>query len=171
MKKLRVPLSNPAALRAGDEAVLSGTVYSARDQAHKRLVALLDAGRPLPVDLGGQVIYYTGPAPAPPGRVIGSAGPTTSGRMDAYTPRLLDAGLAGMIGKGYRSPAVVESMRRNGAVYFYAYGGCGALYAQCIRAARVIAFAELGPEALSRLEVEEFPVIVAIDAAGNSILA
>ncbi len=157
-------------LRAGDLVRLSGVIWTGRDAAHKRLVARLDAGEALPVDLRDQVIYFVGPCPAPPGRPIGSAGPTTSGRMDAYSPRLIaECGLRGMIGKGDRSPAVVEAMRRYGAVYFAATGGAGALIAGSIVKCELVAFPELGPEAMYRLEVRDFPLVVAIDAAGNSL--
>lgn len=157
-------------LRAGDLVRLSGVIWTGRDAAHKRLVARLDAGEALPVDLRDQVIYFVGPCPAPPGRPIGSAGPTTSGRMDAYSPRLIaECGLRGMIGKGDRSQAVVEAMRRYGAVYFAATGGAGALIAGSIAKCELVAFPELGPEAMYRLEVRDFPLVVAIDAAGNSL--
>lgn len=169
---LETPLTEEKArsLRAGDQVKLSGVIYTARDAAHKRLVALLDAGKPLPVELKDQVIYFAGPCPAPPGRVIGSAGPTTSGRMDAYSPRLLhDCALRGMIGKGERSAAVAEAMKQCGAVYFAATGGAGALIARCIEEAEVIAFEDLGPEALRRLKVKDFPLIVAMDAHGGNL--
>ena len=168
-KRITLPLQNAAELQAGEEVFLCGELFGARDQAHKRMLALMQSGRELPFKLAGAVIYYFGPAPTPPGKVIGSAGPTTAGRMDAFTPALLDAGLKGMIGKGNRSAHVVEAMRRNAAVYFYASGGCGALYAQCIKQAEPIAFADLGPEAVFRLVVEDFPVIVAIDSQGRSV--
>ena len=159
-----------AKLRAGDTVLLSGVVYTARDQAHKRMLEALDKGEPLPFPREGSAIYYGGPTPERPGEGIGSAGPTTSGRMDAYSPRLIaDCGLRGMIGKGNRSAAVVEAMKRYGAVYFAATGGAGALIARCIRACSVVAFPELGPEAIYRLEVENLPLVVAIDAAGNSL--
>lgn len=158
------------ALRCGDRVRLSGIIWTGRDAAHRRLVTLLDEGRALPVDLNGQALYFVGPCPAPPGRVIGSAGPTTSGRMDAYSPRLIaECGLRAMIGKGNRSAAVVEAMKRYGAVYFAATGGAGALIARCIRQCSVVAFPELGPEAIYRLEVEDLPLVVAIDADGNSL--
>ncbi|MDR3050899.1 MAG: FumA C-terminus/TtdB family hydratase beta subunit [Oscillospiraceae bacterium] len=160
-----------APLRAGDAVLLSGSVLTARDAAHKRLCALLDAGQPLPVDLAGQGIYYTGPCPPMPGQVIGACGPTTSGRMDAYAPRLLQQGLLCMIGKGQRSPAVIEAMRACGAVYLAATGGAGALLAGCVRACRVLAFPELGTEAIHLLRVENFPLIVAIDSLGNDLYA
>lgn len=157
-------------LRAGDQVQLSGVIYTARDAAHKRLIELLDAGKPLPVELRDQIIYFVGPCPAPPGRAIGSAGPTTSGRMDAYSPRLIaECGLRGMIGKGERSPAVIAAMKQYGAIYFAATGGAGALIARCIKKAEVLAFPDLGPEAIHRLEVESLPVIVAIDSEGNNL--
>ncbi len=158
-----------ADLRAGDSVLLSGTILTARDAAHKRLCALLDAGQPLPVDLHGQAIYYAGPCPPPPGAVIGSCGPTTSGRMDAYAPRLLAQGLLCMIGKGGRDAAVIEAMRACGAVYLAATGGAGALIARCVRQSRVLAFEDLGTEAIRALEVEDFPLIVAIDSEGNDL--
>lgn len=157
------------ALRAGDSVLLSGTILTGRDAAHKRLIALLDEGKPLPVDLADQAIYYAGPCPPKPGDVIGSCGPTTSGRMDAYAPRLLDLGLAAMIGKGFRRPQVVEAIKRNGAVYFAATGGAGALIAQCVKEARVLAFEDLGTEAVRALSVENLPLIVAIDSEGTDL--
>lgn len=169
---LNTPLTEAAAreLRAGDHVFLNGVVWTGRDAAHKRLTALLDEHAPLPVDLRDQVIYFVGPCPAPPDRPIGSAGPTTSGRMDAYSPRLIaECGLRGMIGKGGRSPAVVEAMKRHGAVYFAATGGAGALIARCIKRCETVAFPELGPEAVYKLTVEEFPLLVAIDSAGTSL--
>lgn len=157
-------------LRAGDTVEISGTIYTGRDAAHKRLVALLDAGEKLPVDLDGQAIYFVGPCPAPPGRPIGSAGPTTSGRMDAYSPRLIaECGLRGMIGKGDRNDAVKAAMKEFGCVYFAATGGAGALIAKSIVKAEVVAFADLGPEAIYKLELENLPLVVAIDAGGNSL--
>ena len=168
-RRIRAPFDDATArsLRAGERVLISGVLLAARDAAHKRLVALLEAGAPLPVDLDGQVVYYVGPSPARPGRVIGSAGPTTAGRMDAYTPRLLDAGLRGMIGKGYRSPRVVDAMVPHGAPYLAAIGGAGALIARSIRSYTVLAWPELGPEALAAMEVEDFPAIVVIDSMGN----
>ena len=154
-------------LQPGDEVLLSGTMLAGRDQVHKRFYELLEAGKPLPVDIRGETIFYMGPAPAPEGAVIGSCGPTTSARMDPFTPRLLAAGLRGMIGKGPRSSSVREAVRETGSIYFYAYGGCGALYAGRIVAARPIAFPELGPEALLALTVTDFPVLVAMDCRGN----
>ena len=157
-------------LRAGQRVLLSGTVYTSRDAAHKRITELLDRGEPLPYDLQGAAIYYAGPTPAPDGLPIGSCGPTTSGRMDPYTPRFLDLGLKCMIGKGKRSPEVVEAMKRNGAVYLCAIGGAGALAAQCIEKAEVIAFEDLGCESVKRLTLRDFPLLVAIDSTGESIL-
>ena len=157
-------------LHAGDRILLSGNIWTGRDAAHKRLCALLDEGKELPVDLNGQLIYFVGPCPAPPGFAIGSAGPTTSGRMDAYSPRLIEVcGLAGMIGKGGRSQAVIDAMQRGPAVYFAATGGAGALISKCIKKADVAAFDDLGPEAIFRLEVEDLPLVVAIDSHGKSL--
>ncbi len=172
MKKLTTPLDEKTVreLKAGDQILLSGVIWTGRDQAHKRLVALLDEGKELPVDLQDQAIYFVGPCPARPGEPIGSAGPTTSGRMDAYSPRLIkDCKLRGMIGKGGRSDAVVDAMKEYGAVYFAAAGGAGALIAQSIKKAEVIAFPDLGPEAIHRLEVEDLPLVVAIDSNGNDL--
>lgn len=168
---ITVPLSRDAArmLRAGDSCLLSGVIYTARDAAHKRLCELIDAGKPLPIDLGDSVIYFVGPTPARPGQVIGSAGPTTSYRMDAYSPKLLALGQTGMIGKGKRGPEVIDAMKRHGAVYFGAIGGCGALLAKCIKKCEVVAYEDLGAEAIHRLEVEDFPVIVVIDSLGNNL--
>lgn len=156
-------------LRAGDSVLLSGVLYTGRDAAHKRLAAMLEAGEPLPFDLRNQVIYYAGPCPAKPGDPIGSCGPTTSYRMDVYAPALCDRGLIGMIGKGQRSRAVCDAIRRNGGVYFAATGGAGALIAACVRSARVIAFEDLGTEAIRELTVENLPLIVAIDAHGGNL--
>ncbi|MGI9861101.1 Fe-S-containing hydro-lyase [Moorella naiadis] len=172
IKHIRTPLADAdvAALRAGDRVLVGGVVYAARDSAHKRLIELLDRGEALPVDLRGQVIYYVGPAPATPGRVIGSAGPTTSSRMDPYTPRLIAAtGLKGMIGKGYRSPEVKKALVDHKAVYFAAVGGSGALIARCIKRAEVIAYPDLGPEALRLMEVEDLPVTVINDCYGGDL--
>lgn len=163
-------LETVRSLKAGDRIRLSGVIWTGRDAAHKRLVARLDAGEPLPMPLEGEIIYFVGPCPAPPGRPIGSAGPTTSGRMDAYSPRLIrECGLRGMIGKGNRSAAVVEAMKQSGAVYFAATGGAGALIARCVRKCDLVAFPELGPEAIYRLEVENLPLVVAIDSNGGSL--
>ena len=172
IKKLTTPLTAAEArtLKAGDEILLTGILWTGRDAAHKKLVALLEAGAELPVDLKDQIIYFVGPCPAPPGRPIGSAGPTTSGRMDAYSPTLIaQCGLTGMIGKGGRSAAVVDAMKQYGAVYFGATGGAGALIAKKIKSCEVIAFPELGTEAIHKLYVEDFPLVVAIDAEGNSL--
>lgn len=159
-----------APLRAGDCLMLTGTIYTGRDKAHQRLCQLLDAGQPLPLDLEGQIIYFAGPTPAKPGAVVGSIGPTTAGRMDAFSPQLLQqAHLAGMIGKGPRNEAVLSAMAETGALYFAAVGGAGALIGRCIRSAEVVAFADLGTEAIRRLEVERFPLIVAADAYGGNI--
>ncbi len=157
------------ALRAGDRVRLSGTIYTARDAAHKRMVEALREGRKIPIPLQDAVIYYVGPTPAPPGRPIGAAGPTTSYRMDAYAPTLLDLGQSGMIGKGMRSGEVIEAMKRNGAVYFAAIGGAGALISRCIKEAEVIAYEDLGAEAVRRLTVKDMPLIVAIDSLGNNL--
>ena len=156
-------------LRAGDRVVLSGTIYTARDAAHKRLFALLDRGEELPFPLKGAVIYYAGPTPAPEDLPIGSCGPTTSGRMDPYTPRFLDLGLKCMIGKGQRSKPVVEAIQRNGGVYLCAVGGAGALAAKSVKSLEVIAFEDLGCESVKRLEIENFPLLVAIDCHGGNL--
>ena len=154
-------------LEAGDRAFLSGTIYTARDAAHKRLFALLDAGEPLPFEIPGAVIYYAGPTPGQQGMAVGACGPTTSGRMDGFAPRLLDLGLTAMIGKGERNAAVKEAIARNGACYFAAVGGAGALIAKCIDTAEVIAFEDLGCESIKR--ITDLPLIVAIDAAGRDL--
>ena len=156
-------------LRAGDSVLLSGTIYTGRDAAHKRLCAQVEKGEALPFDLRNQVIYYAGPCPAKPGDAIGSCGPTTSYRMDAYAPMLCDLGLIGMIGKGQRSAEVVRAIQRNGGVYFAATGGAGALIAGSVRSARVIAYDDLGAEAIRELQVENLPLIVAIDAHGGNL--
>lgn len=171
--KLNTPLDDSVILqlRAGDSVLLSGVIYTGRDAAHERLYELLRKGEPLPVDLRGQVIYYAGPAPAKPGQVIGSAGPTTSGRMDTCTPALLEQGLKGMIGKGTRTPEVLEALKRHKAVYFGATGGAGALLARHIVKAEIIAYEDLGPEAIHRLEVEDFPLIVINDCHGGDLYA
>ena len=170
-KIIQLPLTEQdiSELRAGDTVLLNGPLLSGRDAAHKRLVAALDAKEPLPVELKGQTIYYVGPCPTPPGRVIGSAGPTTSGRMDSYTPKLLEIGLKGMVGKGQRSREVIEAMVRRRAVYFATVGGAAALIARSIVKAEVLAYPDLGPEAIYRFEVKDFPAIVAIDALGNDL--
>lgn len=156
-------------LKIGDRVLINGVIYSARDAAHRRLVELIKEGKPLPFDLKGQVIYYMGPSPAPPGRPIGAAGPTTSYRMDPYAPVLIAHGLKGMIGKGARNAEVKEAMKKYGAVYFAAIGGAGALMSQSIISAEVIAYPELGPEAIRRLEVKNFPVVVATDYYGGDL--
>lgn len=159
-----------ASLQAGQRVLLSGTVYTSRDAAHRRIMEQLARGEEPPFDLQGATIYYAGPTPAPKGLPIGSCGPTTSGRMDPYTPELLNRGVKCTIGKGKRSAEVVEAMKRNGAVYLCAIGGAGALAAKCITKAEVIAFEDLGCESVKRLEIQDFPLIVAIDSRGDSIL-
>ena len=156
-------------LRAGDQVSISGVIYTARDAAHKRLIEALEGGEGLPFDIRGQTLYYMGPSPAKPGQVIGAAGPTTSGRMDAYSPRLIAAGLKGMIGKGSRSQEVKEAIKKHKAVYFAAIGGAGALIARAIKKAEVVAYEDLGAEAILRLEVENFPAIVVNDAQGGDL--
>ncbi len=170
--KLETPLTEAEVreLKAGDNVLLSGTIYTGRDAAHARLVEAVEAEKELPMDLDGQVIYYVGPAPAKPGQVIGSAGPTTSYRMDPFAPTLIrEQGLRGMIGKGDRSDEVVEAMKEEGAVYLAAIGGAAALIAQRIKEAEVIAYDDLGTEAVRRLKVEDLPLIVAIDSDGTSL--
>lgn len=169
--RLKTPVSREelAKLRAGDMVYLSGEIYTARDAAHKRMTECLDRGEPLPFEIRDSVIYYVGPTPEPPGRVIGSAGPTTSGRMDAYSPRLLDLGQKIMIGKGMRSREVIEAMVRNGAVYLAAMGGAGAVMSACVKSARVVCWEDLGCEAVRRLEVENFPLTVILDAHGGDL--
>jgi fumarate hydratase subunit beta len=171
MKKINTPLEKRqiASLKAGEEILLSGTIYTARDQAHKRLVEAIKRRQKLPIKLKGAVIYYCGPTKTPPAKVIGSCGPTTSARMDAFTPALLQAGLKGMIGKGARSQEVVREVKRSKAVYFLAYAGCGALLSKYVASARPIAYKDLGPEAIYRLEVKELPLVVAIDSRGRNI--
>jgi fumarate hydratase subunit beta len=157
-------------LNAGDEVLLNGTIFTARDAAHKRLIALIDKSENLPLDLRDQILYYTGPTPPKPGSVIGSAGPTTSSRMDSYTPKLIEAtGLRGMIGKGNRSQAVVDAMILHGCIYFAAIGGAGALLSKCIKKSEIVCYEDLGPEAIYKLDVENFPVIVAIDCRGKNL--
>jgi fumarate hydratase subunit beta len=167
--KLPLTEENVRGLKAGDRVFLSGVLYTGRDDAHMHLVKMIKNGETLPVDLKDQCIYYVGPCPAKPGQAIGSAGPTTSGRMDSMAPLLMDHGLRGMIGKGLRSAEVIESMKKNCAVYFAAIGGAGALLAKSVTKADVVAFPELGPEAIYRLEVENFPVTVVIDCEGNDL--
>jgi fumarate hydratase subunit beta len=169
--RLETPLSNEDVerLKIGDRVLLSGVVYTGRDVAHKRLFDLLKEGKDLPFSVKGQVIYYVGPTPSKPGQIFGSAGPTTSYRMDAYSPSLIERGLKGMIGKGMRSDAVKEAMKKYKAVYFAATGGAGALLAKRIKKARVVAYEDLGPEAIRMLEVEEFPVIVVNDVRGDDL--
>ncbi len=156
-------------LKAGDSVLITGAIYTARDAAHKRLVELLEQGKQLPVDMKDSIIYYVGPTPEKPGHVIGSAGPTTSYRMDAYATKLLDIGLKGMIGKGSRSSAVIDSMKKNGAVYFAAIGGAAALMGKTIKKAEIVAYEDLGAEAIRRLEVVDLPVVVVIDSEGNNL--
>ncbi len=156
-------------LKAGDSCLISGFIYTARDAAHKRLCELVAEGKELPFDVKDSVIYFVGPTPAKPGQAIGSAGPTTSYRMDAYSPTLIAQGQTGMIGKGKRGPEVIAAMKEHGAVYFGAIGGCGALLNKCIKRAEIVAYEDLGAEAIRRLEVEDFPVIVIIDSEGNNL--
>jgi fumarate hydratase subunit beta len=169
--KLKTPLTDEDVekLKIGDKVLLTGVIYTGRDAAHKRLYDLVLAGKELPVDIRGQVIYYVGPAPAKPGKPIGSAGPTTSYRMDAFAPKLMELGLKGMIGKGNRGAEVVEAMKTHKAVYFGATGGAGALLARSIKKAEVVAWEDLGPEAIQRMEVEDFPVVVINDTKGNDL--
>lgn len=155
-------------LKAGDSVLITGTIWSARDAAHKVMTEALARGEKLPIDWNNQIVYYLGPTPAKPGDPIGSAGPTTSGRMDAYTPTMLDQGIKGMIGKGSRQPEVMESMKKHGVTYFAAVGGAAALIAKSVKAYEVVAYEELGPEALAKLTVEDFPCIVVIDSEGNN---
>ena len=170
-KRITLPLTDEIinSLHAGDMVYLTGTVYSARDAAHKRMIEALERGDGLPFDIRNSTIYYLGPTPAREGQVIGSAGPTTSSRMDKYAPALLDLGLKGMIGKGKRSQAVIDAMKRNNAVYFSAIGGAGALLSKQIKESTVIAYDDLGTEAIRKMYVEDFPVIVVIDSQGNNL--
>ncbi len=167
--RITTPLDEAAArsLKAGDSVRITGTIFTARDAAHKRMVEALERGENLPVDLHDQIIYYVGPSPAKPGQVIGAAGPTTSGRMDRYAPRLMEEGLRGMIGKGLRSSEVVDAMKKYGAVYFAAIGGAAAVIARTIKKYEVLAYDDLGAEALAKLTVEDFPAIVVIDSQGR----
>lgn len=169
--KIQTPLTAADArkLKAGDSCLISGVIYTARDAAHKRLCELVEKGEELPFDIKDSIIYFVGPTPAKPGEAIGSAGPTTSYRMDAYSPTLIAQGLTGMIGKGKRGPEVVEAMKTHGAVYFGAIGGCGALLSNCIKKAEIVAYEDLGAEAIRRLEVVDFPAIVIIDSYGNNL--
>ena len=171
MKKLTLPLDTKelTALRAGDAVLLSGVIYTARDCAHKRLFALLDEGKTLPFDLKDAFIYYAGPCPAPEGKACGSCGPTTSARMNAFAPRLLDLGLGGMIGKGEMSAETVAALVRNGKVYFAAIGGAGATYGSAVKRVECVAFPDLLSEAVYRMEVEDFPLVVAVDSHGNTV--
>ena len=168
---ITLPLTREKAreLRAGDSCLLSGVIYTARDAAHKRLCALADEGKELPFPVKDATIYYVGPTPAKPGQAIGSAGPTTSYRMDAYSPTLIALGETGMIGKGKRGPEGIAAMREHGAVYFGAIGGCGALLSRCIKSAKVVAYEDLGAEAIRELVVENFPAVVIIDSLGNNL--
>ena len=168
---IKAPLSQTEArrLRAGDSCLISGVIYTARDAAHKRLCELVATGNPLPIDLKDSIIYFVGPTPAKPGQAIGSAGPTTSYRMDAYSPTLISLGQTGMIGKGKRGAEVTDAMKKHGAVYFGAIGGCGALLGKCIKKEEIVAYEDLGAEAIRRLEVENFPAIVVIDSEGNNL--
>lgn len=171
IKALTTPLTYDQVkdLKAGDQVTITGVIYSARDAAHKNMTEALAKKMPLPIDVKDQVIYYAGPTPAKPGKVIGSCGPTTSGRMDAYSPTMMDQGLRGMIGKGSRSKEVIESMKKNAAVYFAAIGGAAALIADSIKKVDIVAYPELGPEAIRRMEVENYPCIVAVDTKGNDL--
>ena len=170
-RKISLPLTKETAksLKMGESVLLSGIIYAARDEAHENLIHLIEEGKELPIDLQDATVYYVGPAPARPGAVIGSAGPTTAGRMDAFTPALLDLGLRGMIGKGERSDEVIEAMKRNKCVYFGAVGGAGALLASCIKEQEIVAWPELGPEALRRFRVEDMPLTVVIDTEGHDL--
>ena len=166
MKNILTPFTRDDArqLKAGDACLITGVIYTARDAAHKRLCELIKSGKPLPIDIENAIIYFVGPTPAKPGQVIGSAGPTTSYRMDAYSPALIALGQTGMIGKGKRGPEVINAMKKHGAVYFGATGGCGALLSKCIKKSEIVAYDDLGAEAIRRLEVENFPVTVIIDS-------
>ena len=170
-KRVETPITREMArgLKSGDAVLLSGVIYTARDAAHKRLVELAAAGKPLPIDIRNATIYFVGPTPARPGQAIGSAGPTTSYRMDAYSPTLIALGQTGMIGKGKRGAEVIESMKRHGAVYFGAIGGAGALLSRCVVQSQVVAYEDLGAEAIRRLVVRDLPVTVVIDSEGNNL--
>lgn len=169
--EITVPLNKAEVerLRCGDRVRITGRIYTARDAAHKRMVEALEKGQALPIELENQIIYYAGPTPAKPGKVIGSCGPTTSCRMDAYAPKLIELGLTGMIGKGERDESVVNAMKKHKAVYFGAIGGAGALIAECIKSVEVVAYEDLGTEAIRCLEVKDFPAVVVIDCEGNSL--
>jgi fumarate hydratase subunit beta len=171
MKKVQLPLTEETirGLKAGDQVLLSGTVLTGRDAAHKRLLALMDQGQELPINLAGQTIYYVGPAPARPGQAVGPAGPTSSYRMDKYTPPLLDLGLKGMIGKGRIGPETLKVMPAHGAVYFGAIGGSAVIISKSIKSARVVAYPDLGPEAIHEFVIEDFPAVVCVDAQGNNL--
>ncbi|MFH2138324.1 MAG: FumA C-terminus/TtdB family hydratase beta subunit [Candidatus Omnitrophota bacterium] len=171
MKKIKTPLNkkNISELKCGDEVLLDGIIYTARDQAHKRIAEILKRKQKLPFDLKKQLIYYCGPNPAAPGKVIGACGPTTSSRMDAFTPLLLTKGIAGMIGKGERDLPVIRAIKKNKGVYFITYAGCGALLSRCVKSKRLVCFGELQAEAVYALEVKDFPLIVAIDSKGRNI--
>jgi len=171
MKKLQTPFTREMArtLKAGDACLITGVIYTARDAAHKRLCELITQGKPLPMEIENAIIYFVGPTPAKPGQAIGSAGPTTAYRMDAYSPALIAIGQTGMIGKGKRSPEVIDAMKAHGAIYFGATGGCGALLSKCIKKSEIVAYEDLGAEAIRRLEVEDFPVTVIIDSEGNNL--
>ncbi len=171
MKRIELPLDKKKrrALKTGQRLILSGRIYTARDMAHKRLINMIKSNKPLPIPLKDEILYYCGPTPPPPGRVIGSCGPTTSSRMDPFTPQLLKKGLAGMIGKGERSDEVRRAIKKHGALYLAATGGIGALLSKRIKSARVAAFRDLGTEAIHQFEVEDFPVIVAIDTKGRDL--
>jgi fumarate hydratase subunit beta len=173
VKRITTPLTDKQIedLRSGDQVLISGIIYTGRDAAHKRLSELIDQGTQLPVDIQGQVIYYVGPTPPRPGKVIGSAGPTTSGRMDAYSPKLIARGLKGIIGKGYMSDVVKEALKKHKSIYFGAIGGAGAYLARQIRSAHVVAYEDLGPEAIRKLEVEDFPAVVIHDIFGGDLYA
>ncbi len=170
-KKIQTPFTREDArsLKAGDTCLITGTIYTARDAAHKRLCELVAQGKELPMDIENAIIYFVGPTPAKPGQAIGSAGPTTSYRMDAYSPALIAIGQTGMIGKGKRNAEVIAAMKEHGAVYFGATGGCGALLSKCIKKAEIVAYEDLGAEAIRKLEVEDFPVTVIIDSEGNNL--
>ena len=170
-KKIQTPLTREKVrdLKAGDSCLITGTIYTARDAAHKRLCELVAQGKELPMEIENAIIYFVGPTPAKPGQAIGSAGPTTSYRMDAYSPTLISIGQTGMIGKGKRNADVINAMKEHGAVYFGAIGGCGALLSKCIKKAEIVAYEDLGAEAIRKLEVEDFPVVVIIDSEGNNL--